>query len=100
MKPIEPSPLALESSPGLFWAKDAGHVLVVDEQRQTAQRLSGDEAAIWGWLHLSYPYAKITQMLAELQVSSLDESEQRFAEIIQKWVQVGLLQPAKGTVSE
>ncbi len=93
MNPTESCLLAVKNPSSVFWVKDAGYILVVDEQRQMAYRLIGDEAAVWGWFQLSYPCSKITQMLSAMQGSSFDNAEQRLAEIIQTWVQAGLLQP-------
>jgi len=82
----------LSSTDSVFWVKDRGQILVLDEKRQEMLVLRGVEAAVWGWLVLNYPYEKIFRSLTVMLGASTEEAEQCLWSIIQKLINTGILE--------
>ncbi len=76
------------------WVNDAGQILVIDEGRGVLHTLRGDEAAVWDWLALAYPYPALVEMLAALLALSPGEAAARLEAILAVWQTAGLLEPA------
>lgn len=81
----------LNSTDSVFWVKDRGQILVLDEQRQEMLVLRGVEAAVWGWLVLDHPYEKMVRSLTVMLGASAEEAEQCLSTIIQKLISAGFL---------
>jgi hypothetical protein len=74
------------------WVNDAGQILVIDEQRGVTHRLRGDEAALWNWLTLAYPYPALVEMLAALLAQPPDAATARLEAMLAAWQTAGLLE--------
>jgi hypothetical protein len=86
----------LISSDLISWVKDREQIIVLDEQHQEMFVLRGVEVAVWGWLALSYPYAKIIRSLTVMLDVSADEAEQCLWATLQKWIDAGILNIESG----
>jgi hypothetical protein len=76
----------------LRWVNDAGQILVIDERRGVTHTLGGDEAAVWDWLTLAYPYPTLVEMLAVLLAQSSNVAAARLEAILAGWQAAGLLE--------
>lgn len=81
----------LNSTDSVFWVKDRGQILVLDEKRQEIHVLRGVEAAVWGWLVLNYPYEKMVRSLTLMLGTSTEETQECLSTIIQKLISTGIL---------
>ncbi len=91
---MTPSPklTVLISPPHVQWAVDADQIVVVDSSRARLYFLQGVEAALWGWLALSYSYPKLIDMLGSLLGVPPAEAEAALINIIHGWETARLLQ--------
>jgi hypothetical protein len=76
---------------GVAWVQETAHILVVDERQGKAHLLQGEEMAIWDWLMLGYPLAKLTHMSAELRCLPPIQAADELQVLIERWQSAGLL---------
>jgi hypothetical protein len=77
--------------PHVRWAQDADRIIVVDDLMVRGCELRGVEAAIWSWLSLSFPHAKIVRHLAALLGAPEAEAAARLRETLDGWQADGLI---------
>jgi hypothetical protein len=77
--------------PHVRWAQDADRIIVVDDLMVRGCELRGVEAAIWSWLSLSFPHAKLVRHLAALLNAPEAEAAARLRETLDGWQAAGLL---------
>ncbi|MBX3056317.1 MAG: hypothetical protein KF770_07590 [Anaerolineae bacterium] len=78
--------------PHIYWAYDAACTLVVNEQTGQAHRLFGQEAAVWDWLILGYPFARLVQFIAAYANLPTPQAERCLRRLLAAWQTDGLLQ--------
>jgi hypothetical protein len=86
---------SLNSASHIRWALDSNQILIIDESMNQIQRLSGFEAALWGWLVLSYPIGDIIRFSSILLNLPTDETEIRVKYVLDNWLahQLVIFQP-------
>ena len=87
--------VALTCPETVAWVKDADCIIVVNERRGESHILRGEEAALWSWLMLAYPYPKLARLLAELLALPPAEAKRQLAVFLQGWRIAGLLEEAE-----
>lgn len=76
--------------------RDTNQTLVVDAQHGRTWMLRGEEAVIWDWLMLAYPYARMVKTMAALRHITAVEAEERLLGWLGRWRDAGLLIPMGG----
>ncbi len=93
---IQTDTVTIQCRSSLQWVKDTNQIIIVDEQHNAPIILQGAEVAIWEWLTLEYPYAKLLKLVEGLLKTSTDEAAQQLSIIAQRWQALGLLEANEG----
>jgi len=96
--PTEPQCDVLSCAPDILWVRDADQVLAIDPETDQAWSLRGIEAALWDWLVMGYPYARLVHLVSLALGVPQDVAEQETLGHLSRWESQGLLH-AKGQPS-
>ncbi len=84
--------LAYRCAPAIAWLRDAGQILLIDVDTGQSWRIRGVEAAIWDFLTLAYPYARIVRFVSLLLRTPIDEAERTLLATLHGWQSAGIVQ--------
>lgn len=73
------------------WVQDIDRIIVADDLNRRGYELHGVEAAIWSWLPLAFPYAKLVRLLTGLFGVPTPQAAARLRETLEDWQAQGLL---------
>jgi hypothetical protein len=91
-----PDPVTVYRPAHLDYVRDADRTLLVQPDTRLVFVLQGAEAALWSWLTLQYPYARLVAMSAALWVTSEEAAAGKLQAIFQQWVAAGILTQETG----
>jgi hypothetical protein len=79
-------------APEVAWVRDADRVLVLEPATGRSWSLRGIEAALWDWLAIGYPYAKLVHLMSLALDSPRGAAEEQALELLHRWHDEGILQ--------
>jgi len=78
-----------EYEPQVLWVQDNAMVLLVSSQLQKSLKLTGYEAAIWGWLQAGFSLARCARLLAAVESISIPDAEKEIIALADRWHSAG-----------
>jgi hypothetical protein len=78
-----------------IWAKDASHLVVVNQAEGVSWRLDGVAARIWELLALGYSSEKVCRMLAVVEGMTTQETVSLLNRTVQAWQVAGIVSLAE-----
>jgi hypothetical protein len=87
--------MVYRNAPELMWVQEAGHILVVNPATGAAQRLIGQEAAVWDWFNSGHASATVTHLLALAFDLAAPEAQAVLDQMLARWLTAGLVEDAE-----
>jgi len=89
---VSEPPLVYCCSPAIVWARDAGHILLLDRETGQSWSLRDEEEVIWDLLAVGHSYEKIVQILSLTLSLSAEQADHTLFSVLQNWRDAGIVQ--------
>ena len=84
--------LIYRCTPSIVWVRDAGQILLVEEETGRSWALQGLEAVVWDLLAVGYSVRRIVLLLSLIFSFPAAEAEQALAGVLQTWRETNIVQ--------